>query len=181
MPQIGCHLRYRLSRAQRLIPHLRIWGPLSLIIPAAAAKIISLTFFSSPWWSLALLPFLFLFRGFFLGSLDVIFHRDCDMDIVIEDKGLGFLAGGERWWIFLDGIINIAKYRKDVWTIQHHNGVVVNILASQITDDQLAHLKSAAARGRTPEGIQAVVARGRRMVQLYSGESGNDSKGSTND
>src|SRR5262249_28294318 len=34
MPQIPFHLRYTLSRSQRLVPHLRIWGiSLSLFIP----------------------------------------------------------------------------------------------------------------------------------------------------
>lgn len=152
---------------------------MSLIIPTVVVGTILFSFSSSLWWALALLASLFLFRGFFIGILDVVVHRERDMDIIIEDKGLGFLAGGERWWIFLDGIINIGKYHRDVWTIQHHNGVVVNILASEITDDQLAHLKSAAAHGRTPEGIQAVVERGRQIVQLHSGESSRDSKGRT--
>ena len=51
-------------------------------------------------------------------------------------------------------------------TIEHHNGSVLHIPAGEITDDQLAHLRSAMERGRTPEGIRAVIERGRRIEQL---------------
>jgi hypothetical protein len=54
------------------------------------------------------------------------------LDIVVEENALGFIAGGERRYLFLDGIIDITKYLNDVWTIQHWNGMVVNVPASQI-------------------------------------------------
>ena len=96
-----------------------------------------------------------------------------------QQNALGYLAGGERWYLFLDGIIDITKYRKDIWTIQHWNGSVVNVLASAITDDQIEYLRAAAERGRTPEGIQAVIERGRVIQQLESGEFHDDSEGHT--
>jgi hypothetical protein len=179
MPQIPFHLRYDLTRWQRLIPHLGVWGPMSLAIPAIFVGIISLAVAKSPWWTLLLLPVLFIFRGFFVGLLDVILRRVRNMDILVEDNALRYLAGDERWYLFLDGIIDIAKYRKDVWTIQHWNGSVVNVLASEITDDQIEYIKAAAERGRTPEGIQAVIERGRVIQQIEAGNFPEDSEGQT--
>jgi hypothetical protein len=90
------------------------------------------------------------------------------MDIVVEENGLGFLAGGERWWLFLDGIISISRYEKDTWTIYHWNGSVINVTASVISPDQLAHLRAAAERGKTPEGIGAVIERGRKLEAMMN-------------
>ena len=177
MPQFPFHLRYRLTRRQRLIPHFGVWGPMSCIIPALCVGIILLAAATSPWSALLLIPVLFMFRGFFIGLIDVIFRRVRDMDIVVEEDTLGYLAGGERWHLFLDGIIDIRKYRDDIWTIQHWNGSIVNVLASEITDDQIDCLKAAGERGRTPEGIQAVIERGRRIEQIESGDSNKDSEG----
>lgn len=56
-------------------------------------------------------------------------------------------CAGERWWLFLDGIINIAMYRSDTWTIQHYNGSVVNVAASVISREQVEFLNAAARRG----------------------------------
>jgi len=42
MRQTPFHLRYDVTRWQRLIPHLCVWGPMSLIIPAAFVGIILL-------------------------------------------------------------------------------------------------------------------------------------------
>jgi hypothetical protein len=53
-----------------------------------------------------------------------------------------------------------------VWTLRHWNGTVLHIPADAITDAQLAHLRAAMERGRTPEGIRAVIERGRRLAEL---------------
>ena len=150
---------------------------MSFIIPAISVIIIWLAVSTSAWWTLALTPVLFVFRGFFIGLLDVVLRRVRTMDIIVEENALGYLAGGERRYLFLDGIIDIRKFRKDVWTIQHWNGSVVNVLASEITDDQIEYTKPAAERGRTPEGVQAVVERGRVIQQLETGNFHEDPEG----
>lgn len=177
MADVPFHLRYDLSRRQRLMPHIGVWGSMSLVIPLSLLGIILLSLSKSPWWALSSLPLFFVFRGFFIGMLDVILHRTRSMDIVVENNALGFLAGGERWYLFLDGITDIRKYCRDTWTIQHWNGSVINVLASAITDDQMEYIKAAAERGRTPEGIQAVIERGRLIQQLESEASRDDSQG----
>jgi hypothetical protein len=180
MATIPFHLRYQLSRSQRLIPHLAIWGPLSLIIPASVCGVIFFAVTKSYWWLLLLPLVLLQFRGLFIGLLDVVLHPVRDMDITIEENTLSFLAGGEHWHLFLDGVTNITKYRKDVWTIQHWNGSVIHLPASEITDDHIAHIKAAAERGKTPEGVRAVVERGRLIAQLKK-ESDRTSKDTIND
>src|SRR4030067_1247700 len=107
MPQIPFHLRYSLSRGHRLVPHLCLWGGLSLLIPVGLAAIVILAIRISPWWGLLVVPLLFVFRGFFVGLLDVALHPTCDMDIIVEKDALGCLVGGQRWYLFLDGIIAI--------------------------------------------------------------------------
>jgi hypothetical protein len=163
-------LKYTLNRRQRFIPHICVWGPFSIILPAICVGIIVIAAHSTAWAAALLLPLFFLFRGFFIGLINVMLFRVCQMDILVEKNGLGFVAGKERFYIFLDGITSITKYCKDVWTIKHWNGTVVNILASVITDDQIEYLTTAMERGRTPEGIQDVIERGRIIEQLTSGK-----------
>src|ERR1700677_1018238 len=104
MHHLPFELRYNLTRRQRLIPHLRIWGrhaPLIIVcVAGAAAGVVYLS-----WWCLALLfCLLFIFRGFFIGFLNVVVVRRQFMDLVIEQNGLGFLVGKERWYFALDGL-----------------------------------------------------------------------------
>ena len=44
------------------------------------------------------------------------------------------------------------------------------IAASAIAEDQLAHIKTAMERGRTPEGIRAVIERGKRIKEIMETE-----------
>jgi hypothetical protein len=88
------------------------------------------------------------------------------MDVIIEKDAAGILVGGERWYLFLDGITDIRKFRDDIWTIQHWNGSVLHIVAAAITDEQIDYFRAAMERGRTPEGIRAVIERGRRIEQI---------------
>lgn len=52
------------------------------------------------------------------------------MDIIINEHGLGFLAGGQRWWVFLDSIMQIAKFRDDLWSFRCYHGEMINIPAA---------------------------------------------------
>jgi hypothetical protein len=169
------HLRYTLNRSQRLVPHLRIWG-------RVYSPFVVLLFGFFSWramvgvWQLevpAVLVFgglavgtFVLCRGLFLGLIDVIFVPLRHMDVTIEENAFGVLLGRERWYLFLDGVMDIRKYRDDVWTLRHWNGTVLNIAASAINDDQLAYIRAAMERGRTPEGVRAVVERGRRIREI---------------
>lgn len=141
MRQLPLELRYALTRRQRLVPHLKIWRHHALlaivcIVGAAAAVQRSWGFV------LLLLFFLFIFRGFFLGLLNVLLVRKQAMDIVVEQNGVGFLAGGERWYFCLDGLTGFGQLASGVWTVQHWNGSVVNIPADLLDEEQVEFFRN---------------------------------------
>lgn len=140
-PQLPFELRYILTRWQRLVPHLKIWRHHALLviicIVGAAAAI------RRSWWFVCMLLFiLFIFRGFFRGLLNVLLVRRQAMDIVVEQNGLGFLAGNERWWLSLDGLTGFDQLASGVWTVQHWNGSFVNIPATLLSDEQVEFFRS---------------------------------------
>jgi hypothetical protein len=57
-----------------------------------------------------------------------------------------------------------------VWTLSHWNGVVLHIPIDAISEELLAHLRAEMERGRTPEGIGAVIERGRRIEEIMRSE-----------
>jgi hypothetical protein len=114
---------------------------------------------------LALGTFL-LHRGLFVGLLDVLLVPVRSKNVRVEENGLGLLIGSDRWWLFLDGLTSIEQNVAGVWTLRHWNGWVVHIPAGAITDAQFAYLRSEMERGRTPEGVRAVIERGRRLAEL---------------
>ena len=46
----------------------------------------------------------------------------------------GVMMGGQRWWLFLDGLIHIEKYREDVWNfpsrLRHQIAYLASVVAS---------------------------------------------------
>jgi hypothetical protein len=96
------------------------------------------------------------------------------MDVTLEETAAGILVGEERWYLFLDGITDIRKFRDDIWTIQQFNGAVLNIAASAITEQQLEHIRAAMERGRTPEGVRAVIERGKRIQEIFESDRRNE-------
>jgi hypothetical protein len=134
-------LQYDLTRKQRLIPHIKSWGITQLFVMFGFVGAIS-SAINGSWISgvaLALLVVL-VGRGYIIGLIGVIFTKSQHMDIRIEDKGLGFMVGKERWYIFLDGLTAIRDLEGSVWTIQHWNGTVVNIPKKLISEEVLRFL-----------------------------------------
>jgi hypothetical protein len=179
MPQVPFQLRYTLTRMQRLVPHLRIWGvgwTLFVVVMSmffcerTAAHVYPFDAMGIAVFGGLALFVLLLYRRLFIGFLDVLFVPARSMDVIVEDNAAGILIGTERWYLFLDGIINICKFREDTWTIQHFNGCVLNIDAPAIQEDQVTHLRDAMERGRTPEGIKAVIERGKRIKAIQESE-----------
>lgn len=164
MSEVPFELRYQLSRGQRLVSHLKLWGPLSVLIPLVLVALV-VSFLRIGWAGLLALAWMWFFRNFFRGLADVLFRKAAVMDLRFEENGLGFLAEGKRWWLFLDGLTSIDQLKAGVWTLQHWNGSVVHIPTDAITDAQLAYLRAAMARGKTPEGVQAVIERGRQVAE----------------
>jgi hypothetical protein len=159
------HLKYALTRRQRLVPHLKIWLP---YLPGALGlAALGVFVVIAKWWLFPLLPLFFLFfRAFWIGLLDVLLHQKREMDIIIDQNGLGFLIGGERFWLFLDGILWVERTCSDTWTISHFNGHAINIPVSVISDGLVECIRQAAAKGKTPEGMKAIIERGRRLQQM---------------
>lgn len=134
------HLQYELSRRQRLIPHLDIWARYPGLFIMLGASVVAACILSL--WLLPLVAgSLWLLRGFFVGLIDVAIWPRRPMDVVVEEKGIGFLGGGERWWVSLDGLLAVRKICPDVWTVFHHNGTVINIPTSVISEEQVTHLQ----------------------------------------
>lgn len=168
-------IRYSLTRRQRLIPHLRIWGP--FYVPFA---LMLLTFFavrtlfavaSLEWLAVLVFGGLFVFfvlflRGMIVGVMDVLFVPVRPMDITIEKNGLGVMVKEERWYLFLDAVTSITEYVDGLWTIEHSNGSVVHVPTHLISKDQLEHLRSRMEHGRTAEGIRETIERGKVIQEL---------------
>jgi hypothetical protein len=108
-----------------------------------------------------ILGLMLLLRPLFVGLFDVLFVARREMDVVIEENGVGFMMGGQRWYLWLDAFTDIRKFRADTWTLQHWNGCVLHIAVSAIGEDVIDHIRAKMEWGRTPEGVQAVVERGR--------------------
>ncbi len=182
MTSVPFHLRYTLSRRQRLWGLYDAWGwfaPL-MAIPVWTFLVLRMgwSFWTLEWAGIALfgglaLGVTCLYAGLFRGLVDLVCVPKRHMDVLVEDNGAGaaagILLGGERWYLFLDGITSIRRYR-DLWTIQHYSGSVLWIPASAITDEQVAFLHDHLRRGHTPEGIRAVIERGRRIQQLIAAD-----------
>ena len=183
MPQIPFQLNYSLSRAQRFIPLVRREG----VVGSAFVVMMFLLFVVECVLSLILGVFegvallgalalgtYWLHRQIFVPLADVVFVPLRKMDVTVEENAAGVLIGKERWYLFLDGIKAIRKYRNDIWTVEHF-GTVLQIAASAITEEQLEYLRAAMERGRTPEGIQAVIERGKRIRRISEIGSGSHS------
>jgi hypothetical protein len=178
MVQFPVRLRYSLSRWQRLVPLLRIhgWGSVLFIVlldpffgyaaveNARRGDACGVVFFIGMAAGLIL-----LFRPSFVGLIDVLLVSRREMDVEIEENGAGILIRGERWYLWLDGFTDMRKFRDDTWTLQHWNGWVLHVAASAIGEDVIAHIRAKMEWGRTPEGVEAVVERG-RVIQAMLDE-----------
>lgn len=95
-PTAPFELRYDLNRRQRLIPHLRIWGPVGLLFLAGPPVLLASALVNTWWVALGLVPLLWVGQAFYTGVLDVILHPVRPMDVRIEEQALGILFGSQR-------------------------------------------------------------------------------------
>ena len=172
MAPVPFHLRYTLNRRQRLAGLYGEWGWFAPLAALPAGVFFAIrtawSIWTLEWAGIAVfgglaLGVTILYAGLLRGLVDLVLVPNRQMDILVEDNGAaaaaGVLLGDERWWLFLDGITQIERHG-DVWTIRHYNGCVLLIAASAITADQIDYLRDCMRRGRTPEGIRAVIERG---------------------
>jgi len=166
-PPASSHLQYGLSRRQRWDVHVGAWLPhlpRYLVVVAVMAPLIWAASLRSPWFLLFSLAPLWVMRGLIGGFLNIAFVPVQHMDVIIDERGLGFMAGGERWWVFLDSIVHIAQFRDDLWSFGCYHGEMISIPAALIGQETLAHVRARSEWGRTPEGVQAAVQRGRLLL-----------------
>jgi hypothetical protein len=172
-------IEYDLTRRQRLIPHLGIWAPF-VIVPIGAVTL-GLTLLvlkdSAPVLPclavgciLVFVFLLFMARGFLMGMLNIALIPTQHMDIVIEEETLGFMTPRGLYRVFLDGITSIHNYDPGTWTVVHYNGTVINIPVPSIAEQYIEHMRRKAEHGKTPEGVQALIERGRRIAEIEAKE-----------
>lgn len=176
------HLRYSLSRWQRLVGLYSVWGWFAPLVAIPLWMFFLVQTARAIWtWEPAgvavfgglALGVSLLYAGLLRGLVDVVLVSTRPMDVLFEGnasgEAAGVLIGGERWHLFLDGIIDIRQCR-GVWIIYHHNGFVLLIPAAAISDEQIEHLRDCMRRGHTPEGMRAVVERGKRIAEIMASE-----------
>jgi hypothetical protein len=152
-------LQYDLTRKQRLIPHIRVWGVIQLFLILGMIGI-GAALMKGLWWMALFLalPVLWFGRRYIIGLFNVIFVKSQYMDIRIEDKGLGYKTGKERRYVFLDGLTAVRDLEQSVWTVQHWNGTVVNIPKKILSEDTLDFLRDWVRRAnsyRDKHGIRS--------------------------
>lgn len=141
MPELPITLEYDLSRRQRLIPHLRSWGPYQAVGILVFAAVTAAASRLSLWALFAWILFMFALRGYFIGLFNVLFIASQRMDVRIEANGLGYLFGKERYYVCLDGLTAVRDLERSVWTIQHWNGTVINVPKELLAAETLAFLR----------------------------------------
>ena len=160
-------LRYKLTRRQRLVPHLRIWAPhlpphlivgLSFMI---AAVIVSISRPDIPYsfsFSVALLPPLLSLRGYIVGLLNVLLFPTVRIDMIVQEKTLGLKTtfGVRMWTTAFDGTRSFEQYADDTWTLFLYNGAVITIPSSELTEDQIEHFQGWAKGSGDSEGAVQV-------------------------
>lgn len=147
-------IKCNVTRTQQLITLLRAWGLLGplIFLGTIACFIQSVT---HTWWFLFIaLGGLWAARGFIFGLIGIALHHVGTLDIRVEENGLGFMAGKERLWIFLDGVTRVHQPRADIWTVCHHNGTLITIPSDKITPEQIEHIRSGPERMKAKRKAQ---------------------------
>jgi hypothetical protein len=177
MEVVTFELRYTLTRRQRFSA-LGIGAvlpvPFAVLLFAffvwrAVASAATFDWFGLIGFGILALAVYVVFRGPCFALVNIL-RRTQAMDIRVEANGLGVMVRGDRWWLFLDGLTGIEQRTPGLWTLTHWNGSIVHIPADVISPEQLDFLRTAMERGRTPEGVQAVIDRGRRLAEMEKDE-----------
>ena len=141
------HLRYALTRRDRLAVELYQW------LPAIAGTIgfligaLYLILFVSAWFLwLVLLPVV-AYRGLFAFLFDISFRARQPVEVIVEDERLEILIDGNRCVLALVGIFQVFRSEGSAtWTVLHMDGTVLTIPAAAIAVQELDYLKSFALR-----------------------------------
>ena len=146
-PVTPFHLRYTLTRRQRLAVEITPWLPALAAALGFAAGVAYLAAVVSRWFlPLLLLPPL-VTRGFVAFVFDLLTNPAKPVDVIVEADRLGVLGGAGRRWVALDGVFQVCRSGDGAtWTVLHLNGSILTIPAAAVTADQLDYLKGFARR-----------------------------------
>jgi hypothetical protein len=137
------HLRYALTRRQRLAVELPPW------LPAVAATIGFGTgaayagVYASPWLLLLLVLPLVMYRGLFRFALDIAANRGGEIELIADgtDTDLEVRTAGGVKRLPLDGVFQVFR-SGDVWTVLHLDGTVLTVPVAAMADEHVAYLRT---------------------------------------
>lgn len=136
-------LQYTLGRRDRFAveatPHL----PALAAAFGFTAGILYLALAATPWFLVLLAWPAFACRKLLAFLFELVVVPARPVDVLVEADRMGLLVGGDRVWLFLDGVIQV--YRTDsgrAWTLLHLNGSVLTIPTEAITAEQIGFLQT---------------------------------------
>jgi hypothetical protein len=135
------HLKFTLTRRQRLVLDLPPWLPavaatLGFSLGAAYAGL-----YASPWFLLLLLLPIIVYRGLFVFTFDLLVNGRRVVEIHVDDFDLEVTSDGETKTLPLDGFFQLFR-SDDTWTVLHLDGTVLTIPTNAINNDQLDYLRT---------------------------------------
>lgn len=190
MLQSPLHLKYELTRKDRLFSHLKeegVWGIFGTIASLIIFMIlISATIFHARRGAFADAGIFFcflliwLFTSFFILDFklwEVLLVSRKKIDVIVTDQAFEILGIDDRWMIWLDGVTSIKAFIPKISTIRHVNGFELLIPAGLMSVELLEHLEERRCWGKTRAGIEAVIQRGRLIQSVL--DSSNEPSAST--
>lgn len=135
------HLRFTLSRRQRLVVELPPWLPAVAATTGFSLGALYAGLFASHWFLLLLLLPPTVYRGLFIFAFDLVFRGGRSVEVIADDTELEVRSAGEVRRLPLDGVFQVFR-SGDTWTVLHLDGTVLTIPATAITAEQIEYLKS---------------------------------------
>lgn len=139
------HLRFTLSRRQRLAVELPPWLPAVAATTGFGLGALYAGLFASRWLLLLLVLPPVVYRGLFVFAFDIVFRGGRAVEVIAGDTDLEVRSAGETQRLPLAGVFQVYR-TGDTWTVLHLDGPVLTIPADAITAEQVEHLKSFARR-----------------------------------
>ena len=139
------HLRFTLTRRQRLAVELVPWLPALAASLGFAVGVAFLAVHVSPWFlPLLLLPPV-MYRSLVAFAFDLVVRGGRAVEVTADDDGLEVRSAGAARWLPLDGVFQVFR-AGDIWTVLHLDGTVLTIPVEAITAGQVEYLKAFARR-----------------------------------
>ncbi|MGE3316798.1 MAG: hypothetical protein AB7O26_16895 [Planctomycetaceae bacterium] len=101
-----------------------------------------------------------------MGYIGLLIYPQQSSEFIFEEDAIGIRGRTDTQFLFLDGITQLKQFTSETWTLRHFNGLQITFAASALNPRLIEHMRAAMVRGKTPEGIQAVIERGRRIQAM---------------